>query len=49
MIKHDIPWEHYTWENFVEPAEQEYLYNRCLIQLDKEKYESSELFLINDE
>ena len=37
MIKHDIPWEHYTWENFVDPAEQKYLYNRCLIELDKER------------
>jgi len=49
MIKHDIPWEHYTWENFVDPAEQEYLYNRFLLQLDKETYKSNELFLINDE
>tara|TARA_B100000902_G_scaffold400023_1_gene474680 strand:+ start:1041 stop:1625 length:585 start_codon:yes stop_codon:yes gene_type:complete len=49
MIKHDTPWEHYTWENFVDPTEQEYLYNRCLIQLDKEAYESNELFMLNNE
>lgn len=47
MIKHETPWVHYTWENFFTFDEQEYLYDCCMRQLDVEKFESGELFLLN--
>ena len=47
MIKHEIPWVHYTWKNFLTFSEQEYLYNRCIQQIDKEKFDSGEMFLLN--
>lgn len=47
MIKHEIPWTHYTWENFFTFDEQAYLYDCCMRQLDEEKFKSGELFLLN--
>lgn len=49
MIKHNTPWEYYTWENFLSQEEQLYLHNRCLFQLDEDRYNSNELFWLNGE
>ena len=49
MNKHTDPWTFYTWDSFITFDEQKYLYDRCVDKLDKEKFESDELFYLNGE
>ena len=49
MNKHTDPWTFYTWDSFITFDEQKYLYDRCVSELDKDKFESDELFYLNGE